>query len=906
MSRASWFHSISALALTVPGMAHGQAAPPEARAAIEDEQVAADIVVTGTSIRGVAPVGAPVVSLGQEEIQRQPATTTTELLRLVPAVVGTGANEAYGGSANNANANITGGNGINLRGLGTEATLTLLNGRRLPPAGVQGQYFDPSVFATSAIGRMEVMPDGGSAVYGSDAVGGVVNILTRRNFDGAEAYVRRGFNEEVQSIQAGAVVGKTWSGGSALIAYEYSDRDALYASDRSLYTDNLSPFGGTDQRLFVHNVQIGSTRYPIPFGQNGSALTPGQLTAASVANPANRESVYRGATAIPGQRRHSVLANARQEVVPGIELWGEGFYAHRRLEASIGAMTANLTVPQTNAFFVAPTGATLPLCAASVGAPAGTRCETVNYSFYDDFGPRRRDAFQEVWQLAGGVDADLGSNWRLSSYVSYGRDTEERTQYGVNNNQLAIALRDTSRATAFNPFGDGSFTNPTTLAKILGSGFVGTRSDLTDIGAKIDGTLLSLPGGDVKLAVGGEYQKHKFRYHTLDNFATTDTSKFTEILATPTRTVKSVYSELFLPIVGSANAFGGIQSLSVSAAVRHDDYSDFGGTTNPKFALQYVPFDGLTLRGTYGKSFRAPTLSDMNPATLGITVEDFVDPTSPTGFTRTLFLRGGNTNLGPEKATTWSLGADLEPPFLPGARLSFTYFNVNYVDRIESPGADRTALTATREPLLGNLVTRRPSTALVASYLALPQFTGVPENPANILALVDGRKVNVGRLKTQGIEGVVSYQTDVGTGTLNAGVAGTYVINFKRAVLPTLPLVDVVDTFGNPLKFRARGNLGYSKGGFSIDSYVNYAAGYRNDTITPVQKVPSYTTVDLSLRYRIAKPGPLVSGITFSLDVQNLFDRDPPIVPNTTPLAFDPQVASVLGRYFTVGVRASW
>lgn len=188
-----------------------------------------NIVITGTSIRGVAPVGAPVLGFDQQDIQEQPARSTAELLRQVPAVVATGASDQFSGAANNANANITGGNGINLRGLGTEATLTLLNGRRLPPAGTQGQFFDPSIFPTSAIGRLEVMADGGSAIYGSDAVGGVVNILLRRRFSGVEAYTSYGLTDdgEARNWIAGAVAGYRWGSGGIMLAYEHNDRERL-------------------------------------------------------------------------------------------------------------------------------------------------------------------------------------------------------------------------------------------------------------------------------------------------------------------------------------------------------------------------------------------------------------------------------------------------------------------------------------------------------------------------------------------------------------------------------------------------------------------------------------------------------------------------------------------------------
>jgi iron complex outermembrane receptor protein len=905
LAKATLGTGVASLAL-VAGAVRAQDVPGQTAEAESDEV----IVVTGTSIRGVAPVGAPVLGIGEEEIQLQPTSTTTELLRQVPAVLSLGASEGYVGEANNANANITAGNGINLRGLGTAATLTLLNGRRLPASGVQGQYFDPSVFATTGIGRIEVMADGGSAIYGSDAVGGVVNILTRRNYDGAEAYVRQGFADDVSSTEAGAIVGRRWSGGGVMLSYEYQIRDALLASDRDLHTDDLRAYGGADFRLTTSspgNIRVGSTLYPIPAGQDGTALSPSDLQPASSANPANLESRYKDTTAIPGQERHSFLGRLDQEISSGISTWVEGFYAHRQAEDYQSAATATLSVPDTNAFFVAPAGVTLPLCAASAGAPAGTTCETILYSFSNDLGPRIRDAFSEVYQIAGGVDVELGGSWGLSAYASYGQDIESRTQYTINNAQLAAALRDPNPATAFNPFGDQGATNPATLDRIRGAQTVATRAKLVDFNVKLDGSLFSLPGGDLRVAVGGEYQVHDWRYHVLDSARTPDAGTFAETLSYGDRDVKSVYLEGFIPVVGPDNAMPGVQELSISAAVRYDDYSDFGSTTNPKFALSYVPVEGVTLRGTYGTSFRAPTLSDIDPANIVTLIENFVDPTSPTGTTRTLFVRGSNTtDLGPEEATIWSLGLDLAPVAVPEVRVSLTYFNVDYKNRIENPGSNRSALTSAVEPLLGNLVTRNPSTALVQMFMDMPGFSSPPEDPANIGAIVDGRKVNVGQVQTDGLEGSISYQADIGAGTLSAGVIGAYFFKFDQAIFPAAPVLDVVNTFGNPLEFRLRGNLGYTTDRFSAVAYVNHAGGYTNNAVTPEVEVPSYTTFDLGLRYRLT-PGVLaINEIELSLDVQNLFDRDPPIVLTPTPLPYDGQVANLMGRYVKVGLRTRW
>lgn len=895
--KAAAMVGVSAMIIGQSGMAFAQSGQAKAVAsttAAEDADIK-DIVVTGTSIRGIAPVGAPVVALSQEDIQSQPANTTTDLLRQVPSVVGLGANDQYFGQANGSAANITSGNGINLRGLGTSATLTLLNGRRLAPAGTQAQFFDPSVFPTSAIGRMEVMADGGSAVYGSDAVGGVVNIVPRRSFSGLEVYAKSGISSrgDAPNIVLGGVGGLQWSGGGLVVAYEYNKRDALAASARSLYTDDLRPYGGTDQRLFAAspgNIQVGATRYAIPDGQDGTALQASQLRP----NTANRESAFQGADAIPAQERNSVLATIRQKITPDIEIWAEGFYAHRTSDRVVGAVTSNLTVPRSNPFFVHPTNPAAPNV-------------LVNYSFSDDFGAQAQQGVQIAWQGAAGFEVNLGSGINLSGYGAYSGNDENRRQPTLNLPQLTAALRDTSRATAFNPFGSGGQNNPATLAKILGFRDIGTEYRLADYGLKLDGSLFAIGGGNVRFAIGGEYQVHDLNSYFRDNANTADVSVISYRPSITKRNVKSVYGELYVPLVSAANSMPGIEELSLAGAARYDDYSDFGSTVNPKLSMTYRPVSGLSIRGTFGKSFRAPTLSDIDPSVLTIAFQDFTDPSSPSGQTRTLWVRGSNLDLGPERATTWSLGADFEPAFIPGLRIGVTYFNVDYKDRIEGPGSDTLALTPAREALLGNLVVRNPSAALVNSWQNSPYFyTGVKEDPATILAFVDGRKVNVGRLKTDGIEGTIDYSLEAGQGRINLALAGAYFLNYNRAITPNGVLEDDLDTINNPTSLKGRGTVGYENGGFSGNLYLNYQKGYLNDSITPARGVPAYFTSDLSLRYVIEDPNALsLANVTFSLDVQNLFDRDPPIVLNGN-LPYDAQVANIMGRYMTVGVRVRW
>src|SRR5690606_18792972 len=224
--QAFFAKSVSALALisasVLPGAAFAQDGG-EGKAEAEPSETA--IIVTGSRIRGIEPTGSPVIGLSREEMELSAAATTTELLSELPQVFNLGANDASFTSANNQNANRTFGTGINLRGLGTESTLTLVDSRRVPGAGTMGQYFDPSVIPTAAIARLEVLADGSSGIYGSDAVGGVVNIILRKDLDGADLGGRVKFADGMTEYQLGGAIGTVWDTGSIMVAGEYTDRE---------------------------------------------------------------------------------------------------------------------------------------------------------------------------------------------------------------------------------------------------------------------------------------------------------------------------------------------------------------------------------------------------------------------------------------------------------------------------------------------------------------------------------------------------------------------------------------------------------------------------------------------------------------------------------------------------------
>ena len=267
-----------------------------------------------------------------------------------------------------------------------------------------------------------------------------------------------------------------------------------------------------------------------------------------------------------------------------------------------------------------------------------------------------------------------------------------------------------------------------------------------------------------------------------------------------------------------------------------------------------------------------------------------------------LFLRGGNPGLQPEEATTWSLGADWQPDAVAGLSLSVTYYNVDYTNRIATPGNDRLAL---QKPELATIVTLNPPIDLVNQIVAGGLFSAPPAAPEDVFAIVDGRKVNLGANKTDGLEFIGSYEGFTDWGSWRVGVNATKILSFDRTIIAGTPLRDVLDTINNPASFVARAYAGAQVGGLSGTVFVNHYGSYDNDSVTPVQDVPAHTEFDLALRYSLEQPFSFAEDITFTLDVQDIFDNDPPYVQNGN-LAFDPNAHSPIGRTIAVGVRAGF
>jgi iron complex outermembrane receptor protein len=927
---------VLALASWSPAMAQQEAAASPQESAETDDT---EVIITGTRIKGVAPVGSPVIPVGRVEIEKLGVSTTNDALRRLPQIVNFGGNnEQQGGSIiQNTSLNSFAAKSINLRGLGTASTLSLVNGHRVAPQGANGQLFDADNIPAIALERIEVVADGGSAIYGSDAIGGVVNFIMRRPENVFEVQARAGFADSVEEYIGSVAHGRRWSTGGFFLAYEYQNRTALGAADRpNLYNSDLSPYGGAPSPVLTNpgNVQFSpSSVFGIPAGQDGTSLTLGDLTATR-----NRENAWIGADAIPSGERHTLVGTFRQGFHDSVTFVADGLFSRHELTNHGIASTATLSVPGTNPFSPCAPGKVDD--SATLDCPA-SGILSVPYSFLEDLGPVTIEGYEQIWAGSGGLEMELSSNWsaNLNAYYSENKGYSLATNQ-LNGNGLNRALGSTVQGTTkpadvpfFNPFCDGEQFNcnsAATLALFRAQTELEVFNRSYGGSANIGGSLFSLPGGDLRVSVGGEIRfDYLFGNGQLSNTRTANVGTFAGIPTSNERDVRSVYAEAYIPLFGADNARPGLERLEFNAAVRHDRYSDVGSTNNPRFGLTYSPALGIQFRGSYGTSFRAPTLVDVNKyATAGFlprTGSGSAVGLSPAdGSFQYAYPIGGNPDLKPETAETWSVGFDVTPELARGLNFSVTYYNIVYQDKVDTAAYNAPIGAVLNSGAYDDFIVFNPvyfpdkATMTLDQYVAYwNQITADPKlpvlglvDPTTLIAIVDARRNNSGIVETDGFDVSVDHTLHGNGADFRFGARANYVLHYKTSPVSGVALKNQVNNFGYPARFTGRVEAGVDIGGFSGTAFLNYV---NSRTITrdflpaavpdQYQNIDPITTVDLSLRYNFGGTGSMmVDGLAMSLNVLNLFDADPPLVVNAggaTPIRFDSTYSSSMGRYIS-------
>jgi len=748
---------------------HRQAEKPEQKPETTTLQ---SVTVTGTRIRG-GTTPSPVITIGSERMREEGFTDLGEVIRDIPQNFNGGQNPGVssGGfsGAGLANQNVTGGSSLNLRGLGPDATLTLLNGHRMAYSGFV-QAVDISAIPVEAVDRIEIVPDGASAIYGSDAVGGVGNVILKRDFEGVTIGARYGgaTNGGLATREYTATAGTHWNSGDFIATYKDASVDPVYAADRN-YTEYLGP---------------PTTIYP------GSELKSGLLSA------------------------HQSLGDT--------------------VELSLDAL----------------------------------RSERDQNYYYDYLGINRLSGVTTTTLISPGIEWWLPQNWTLSLNGTWGRDEDYEHQ-----------VRDAPA---------------TGVSTLLVNDCYCNQSRTYEL--SVEGPLFELSSGDVRLAAGTGYRKNAFWQYSYTTGARTTQGA---------ESARSAYTEIDVPVIGTGQSVPGVRQLSLTAAVRREDYSSFGGVTTPKVGLIYSPNNDFTAKASWGRSFKAPTLLQVNQGQVALL--GFPGSFGGTGYPdKAMVLRvgGGNPNLKPERAQTWTASLAYHPEALPGLELDLTGFNIDYIDRVVQPITNYSQVLG--NPVFAQVVDYQPSMAeleRIASTAKFYNFTGVPYDPDNVAAIIYGNYVNVARQKIRGADLSGSYRFDLGTGRLTVRGSSSWLDSAQQSTA-TQDLFDLSGTLFNPAKVRGRVGAVWEQGSFTTSAFANYTGGVTNTA--DGKRTASFTTFDAVLRYASGQPAGALSGVEVTLSVQNLLDRAPPLY---TPSAYadytppyDSTNYSAIGRFISLSV----
>lgn len=869
-----------------------------------------DVVVTGSLIRGVADGASPVVVVSRDEIDRQGHASVAQALAALPQNFGgTGNEEAVQNGADRSSTNGAFSSGVNLRGLGGDATLVLINGRRMAGSGAKGDFADISTIPTSVVDRIEILLDGASALYGSDAVGGVVNIILKREFEGAETRVRLGSVTDGPTSEYGfgQTLGRRWDSGGALISYEYLDREALPASERRQSADSdLRLLGGTDRRLIYSHpgnlvrfdpvAQAYVPTFAIRPGPTGTATTPADFLAGGV----NLQNQRLGVNILPRQTRHSLFAAFDQALGDRLTVTGDLRYGLRSYETVAGAANALITVDQRNPNFVSPTGAA---------------SHQIAYSFIDDLGNPRLNGESKNIGLSLGADFRLGDDWSIDGYVAYAKAEDDNLYSGqLNTAKLREALGtaadspltsfSAARDGYFNPFGDRS-VNSAAVLDFIGSGRSQSRfeTETTSVNLQADGPVFALPGGDVRLAVGASFRREVFA-----NSASSFTSSLTETIRAPvsaSRDVAAVFTELRLPVFSAENRRPGFERLELSLAARFEDYDDVGSTTNPKIGLLWSPVPDVLLRSSWGTSFRAPALREVNdPETASPTI-------LPRGAAQTVTLiqYGGNPELEPEEAKSWTAGVEYRPKARPGVSIGLNWFRTDFDKRIGQPALE-SILTILTDPALAPFVRfvnpggDANDRAYVQGLLDQPTTNFATQFPADAYgAVVDARYVNTDRVVVEGVDLTGRYGFSLGANAFQLNASLSKLIGFETRATPTSPAVDVLDRPNFPVGLRGRASGEWSRGPWAASLAWNYVDAYRD---LAGRGIDAWLTTDAQVRFEPDLDGGPLRGFAVTFTVQNLLDEDPPFYDAPEGIGYDAANADLLGRFVSFQVTKQW
>ncbi|MBB3170001.1 TonB-dependent receptor [Simiduia aestuariiviva] len=816
-------------------------------AVAQDEKSIEEVTVVGSRIARGADFNSPtpVEVFDRDTIEKSGYNNLQQLFEKSPAA----GNGTFSTRGNNQDSTANGAAAVSLRGMGADATLVLVNGRRVAISafaeGITTNFVDINAIPVGAIERVEVLKDGASAIYGSDAVAGVVNIVLRNDFEGAEVSVGYGDTTDTHNDERtfSAIWGVNGANDSNLtLIFDHFSNSSLMNKDRGrLGTANQSANGGMDFR--------SSRGYPGRFIVDGTTTID---PACPPENAAGQTCVYDYGpwnVLTPAAERTGLTVMGHTDITDGIEFFTEIAVQHNTSMAR-GAPTpldesAALTVPVThpdNPY----TGATT----LDVG-----RYRTV------DAGAREWDIETDNLRGVFGLRGEV-NGWTWETTVQRARSesmqTGNRSQGWVRTDLLQQEI-DAGR---YNPF--GAAQNPDSVINSITTSLVrlGT-SHMTAFDFNVSGELFDLSGGTAAMAAGVEYREEKASDTPDDQFQRGLIFGTESVSASASRDITSAYVEMALPV---------LDNFDVTVAGRYDDYSDFGSSVNPMVNGRWTINDTLSVRGSWGTGFRAPSLAQIG---LGPSQESqfFVDTygcaINPAYCTSTDYtiIFAGNPELEAEESESFNFGVVYEP--VDDLQLSMDYWNITQEGKID-------------EVPFGYIYTQfcgtQNSTVCVRS-------AALPGESLGALQSINSGFINIGEQSVTGIDLAARYGgLNVAGGDLSLRMDYSYLVEFERVELSadgsSFKTTDLAGEYEYPQhRWVAAGD--WDMDNFGLTASINYTGEFEDtpdidfdgtadyDTNTS-RTVDAFVTLNLQARYTG------IENVHLSFGVDNAMDEDVP------------------------------
>ncbi|KAK0342017.1 hypothetical protein LTR94_023998, partial [Friedmanniomyces endolithicus] len=429
------------------------------------------------------------------------------------------------------------------------------------------------------------------------------------------------------------------------------------------------------------------------------------------------------------------------------------------------------------------------------------------------------------------------------------------------------------------------------------------ENDLWSIDARTSGTLFSVPGGDVRLAAGLGYREEE----SAGVFSASPN-------VSADQAISSQYAEIDFPVVGRHQGVPLVYSLRATAAVRRDDYSDFGSNISPRYALDWRPVADLSVSASYSESFRppSPSYTTQRYYVWGYPVPDG----TPSGFSNVLYLGGGPAEgLEPETSENLTVNLDYRPTSIPGLQLGLQYYAFDYVNRITNPDPVFMLLTDLRvappELFTRTTLSQAEFDRIIAGAQQVTYFAGGP-SPSNFTVVADGRIRNASVNEISGWLATAAYSWDLPGGRLSLSGSANHMEAFRTSLLASSPLIEQVDTVFYPPSWRGRANAVWSAGAWAVSGAWNYTGDYEDNRPLAVERrIDSWSTFDLSVEYDFGQhANGLLSGTRFILSGTNVFDTDPPEIWNGSAglynQRYDSANASIIGRFIRAELVKAW